>query len=49
MFVEFTYEEVKLYKDIKNIYKRNDLKDNDKIIVVYFKILEIFNGFMSSF
>ena len=44
MFVEFTYEEVKLYKDIKNIYKRNDLKDNDKIIVVYFKILEIFNN-----
>lgn len=43
MFVEFTYEEVKLYKNIKNVYKRDDLKDNDKVIVNHFKILEIFN------
>lgn len=44
MLVEFTYKEVKLYKDIKNVYKRDDLKDNDKVIVNYFKILEIFNN-----
>lgn len=43
MFVEFTHEEVKFYKDIKNVYKRNDLKDNDKLIIKHFKILEIFN------
>jgi hypothetical protein len=43
MFVEFTYEEIKFYKDIKNVYIRDDLKDDDKVIVNYFKILEIFN------
>lgn len=42
MFVEFTYEEIKFYKDIKNVYIRNDLKDDDKLIVNHFKILEIF-------
>lgn len=42
MFVEFTYKEVKYYKDIKNVYKREDLNDDDKIIVFHFKILETF-------
>lgn len=43
MFVEFTYEEVKLYKDIKSICERFDLKDDDKVILDHFKILEIFD------
>lgn len=43
MFVEFTYEEVKKYKDIKKIYKREDLTDNSLLIINHFKILEIFN------
>lgn len=43
MLIEFTYEEVKFYKDIKDVYKRDYLKDNDKVIVNHFKILEIFN------
>lgn len=42
MCVEFTYEEVNHYKNIKNVYKRDDLKDNDRVIVNHFKILEIF-------
>ena len=44
MFVEFTHEEVKLYKEIKNAYKREDLKDSDKLIVKYFKVLEYFDS-----
>lgn len=44
MFVEFTYEEVKYYKDIKHVYKRDDLKDEDKLIVIHFKVLEMFNN-----
>lgn len=42
MFIEYTYQEIKLYKEIKGIYNNKKLKDNDKIIVEYFKILEIF-------
>ena len=42
MFVEFTNSEVKTYKDIKEVYTIENLKDDDKIIVTYFKILEIF-------
>ena len=43
MFIEFTHEEVKPYKDIKKLYRNTNLKDGDKVIVVYFKILEIFS------
>ena len=40
--VEFTYEEVKKYIDIKDNYKNPELKDDDKVIVCYFKLLEKF-------
>ena len=40
-FVEFTKSEIKEYKDIKDIYTL-DKKDDDKINVIYFKILERF-------
>lgn len=43
IFVEYTHREKKSYKDIKNVYKNSDLKDDDKIIVEYFKILEKFD------
>lgn len=43
MFVEFTHEEVKHYRDIKNLYKNNDLKDDDLVILCHFKILESFS------
>ncbi len=42
MFVEFTQEEVKLYKDIKKVCQKKDINDNDKVILVHFKILEKF-------
>ena len=43
LFIEFTYEEVKKYKDIKKFYPKQNLKDNSKVIAMYFKILETFN------
>ena len=44
LFVEFTHEEVKLYKEIKHLcIKNDDLKDDDKVILIHFKILEVFN------
>jgi len=42
LYVEFTNSEIKQYKDIKNIYTINNLNDNDKVVVTYFNILEIF-------
>lgn len=41
-FVEFTSSEVKEYKDIKDICNIDGKKDNDKLIVYYFNILERF-------
>lgn len=43
MFVEFTYQEIKLYKEIQNLCSNDNLKEEDKVIVTYFKILEIFD------
>ena len=42
LFVEFTYDELKKYKDIKKLCNNKELKDNDKVIICHFKILEIF-------
>lgn len=41
MSLEFGNSELKSYKDVKKYYKM-DLKDNDKVIVSYFKIKEKF-------
>ncbi len=44
MFVEFINEEIKLYKDVKKLCdKENILADDDKVIIIHFKILEEFN------
>lgn len=44
LFIEFTYEEIKLFKDVKKICDiQNELKDDDKVILRHFKILEVFN------
>ena len=40
LFIEYTYREVKSYKDIKKGHKNNKLKDNDQVVVEYFNILE---------
>ena len=42
MFVEYTKKEEKEYKDVKKYYQY-DLKDDDKVIVDYFNILERFD------
>ena len=42
IFVEFIKKEVENYKNIKNLYKIENLKDEDKVIIIYFKILEKF-------
>ena len=43
LFIEYTYLEKKLYKDIKNNIKFDNLKDNDQVVIKYFKVLEIFD------
>ena len=42
MFVEYTKSEAKYYKDIKEIYLNDKLIDDNKVILQYFKVLEIF-------
>ncbi|MBE6147844.1 MAG: hypothetical protein E7168_05955 [Firmicutes bacterium] len=42
MFLDFTRCKISEYKEIKNSYKIKDLKDNEKVVIKYFKILEIF-------
>ena len=42
MFVEYTKKEEKEYKDVKKYYQY-DLKDDDKVFVEYFNILERFD------
>ena len=42
MLIEYTKEEIKTYKEIKDINNNNNLKDDDKVILRYFKVLEIF-------
>lgn len=42
LFIKFTKEETKLYKEIKNVYSKKDFKDDDKVSTIYFKILKEF-------
>lgn len=42
MFIEYTHQEIKQYKEIKHVYRNSKLKDTDRVVVEYFKILEIF-------
>lgn len=42
LFIEFTSEKTKLYKEIKNVYPKKDFKDDDKVSIEYFKILKEF-------
>lgn len=41
LYVEFTYREIKEYRDIKAIYHNKQLQDEEKVEVTYFKILEV--------
>lgn len=40
LFIEYTYTEIKLYKDIKYLYHMDNINDTNKIIVKYFHIIE---------
>ena len=42
LFVEYTYNEVKLYKELNEKEKNPEFKDDEKVIVSYFKVLEKF-------
>lgn len=41
-FIQYTKQEVMEYKDIKHMCQNKDYNDDDKILVEYFKILEVF-------
>ena len=40
IFIEFTKESVQSYYSVKNVYQNSKLKDNDKVLIRYFKVLE---------
>ena len=42
LLLQTTNEEVKLYKEIKTAYPQKDFKNDDKVSIKYFKILEEF-------
>ncbi len=42
LFIEFNYDELKLYKDIKDLNHIDNINDFDKVIVRYFNIIERF-------
>ena len=42
LLIQTTNEEVKLYKEIKDKYKSNNFKDDEKVIIRYFEILKEF-------
>ncbi len=42
LLIKFTKEETKLYKEIRNVYPQKDFKDDDEVIIEYFKILKEF-------
>ena len=40
IFIEFTHENIQNYYSVRKVYRNDKLKDNDKVLVRYFKILE---------
>lgn len=42
MYIRYTFSEEKTYKEIKDIFKDERFKDNDKVILRHFEILEKF-------
>lgn len=43
LFIEYINREIKEYNDVKDICKIEGLKDNDKVVVTYFYIIEKFD------
>ena len=44
MLVEYTNEEIKKYKDVKDVYNIPELKDNDDVLVTYLEVKEVFDN-----
>lgn len=42
LLIKFTIEEIKLYKEIKDVYQNKEFKDDEKVIIAHFKILKEF-------
>lgn len=42
LLIKFTNEEIKLYKEIKDVYQNKEFKDDEKVIIAHFKILKEF-------
>lgn len=42
LLIKFTDEEIKLYKEIKDVYQNKEFKDDEKVIIAHFKILKEF-------
>lgn len=40
LFIEYSYDELKLYKDIKDLYPMDNVNESDKVIIRYFNIIE---------
>ena len=40
LFIEYTHDEVKTYQEIKNLYPKNNIANNDEVIVRYSNIIE---------
>lgn len=48
LFIETTHSEIKVYKDIKEKFFAKNIKDDDKVIIEYFKILNIFDNVLNN-
>ena len=44
MLIEYTKEEIKKYKDVKAAYPVSELNDEDKVLVVYLEVKEVFKN-----
>lgn len=44
LLIEYVKEEIKRYKEVKKIYEIPDKKDEDKVLVTYLKVKEVFNN-----
>ena len=43
LLVEYKKSRIKEYKEVKELYKNEEMKDTDKVLVVYFDIKEIYD------
>ena len=44
LLLEFTKSEIKDYKEIKKVYQDKNIKEDEKVNILYFKVIEIFES-----